>query len=342
MNTIRTVVTVVLIVVWLTASSCFNLEAKKALTDHGTSIIVFTLSTCLCGSVFALPELLRLYAVSRATSHRKHVSNVLHPSATRPQSFSALPWRRLCIVTALHLSGSFCTNFALLSGTISSYHTFKCLEPVVVYVLGHRLFQYPPLSPYSLGAIAVVSSGAMLTASMNLAIAPAALPFACGSLFAFSTCHLLSKSMNDRLSGTALYGLICFISTIVLIPPALIHALSGADVISSVRVLLLACIFHAVDSGCSFSVLSLVTPIAHSVLSSVKRCSIICAAIVVALEIPGPIKAFGIVFSLGGALLFTLTRSEDIDVKKVFWTGLPAVVVCAGFAGLLSNMMVEE
>lgn len=239
--------------------------------------------------------------------------------------------------------GQFATQAALSNGNVSFTHVVKSLEPAVNALVSALVLRqclhpvtYLALVPIVFGVYLTTTSWQYSTACAVLAML-SNVCFALRNVLAQKYGDVGQFGENPTTKKTNQLGVITILGSVLAMPFVLLttrgfgsfwETWANATNAAIPPEHLLAwftesCVFFSFYQVSSFWVLSLVQPISHSVLNSLKRVVVIMAAIVFLHEPVTRMGMFGVVLASLGAIMYSCAKimlaNADPEEKQQFW-----------------------
>ena len=266
-------------------------------------------------------------------------------------------------------TGQISTQLALANGDVSLTHVVKSLEPAINAVASAALLGqcfhclvYTTLIPIVVGVYLTTKSSGFNSATLWLAML-SNVCFALRNVFAQKHGQIEGCGENTETRQTNLFFLMTIIGSMISLPgivfgfPVFMETWSEAtNHVSSLQLFLWlseSCVQFSFYQLSSFWVLSLVQPLSHSVLNSLKRVVVIMTAVLLLHEHVTPVGIAGVIVTTCGAIMYSLAKrtlqgGTNTDPKgwKFIAAMAMAVVALTCFAGvggdLEKNTMVSK
>lgn len=246
-------------------------------------------------------------------------------------------YNKILLTAACNALGSLCVNIAYIHGSVSLVQIIKTLEPVTTYVLSVGLLKMQH-SPSTLCAIAMVVAGAAYTSWKDSTYNHMSVLVALASNFMMPLRNVIIKSTeegtnrpNERSlkhqqpTGFKMFSLISAIGSVwigcIAVSFSLImtipHALSAGCDARTLTSMVLSSVFYFGYNSASFAVLNLTDPVTHAVLNVLKRFfNILCNIVLLHNNFTKDI-AKGLLVSIFGMMLFTLSKQRSNTAIRV-------------------------
>lgn len=274
------------------------------------------------------------------------------PSVSRGDILALVP------ASMAFAAGQITTQAALTLGHVSLTHVVKSVEPVVNAIFS-ALFLGECLNPFTYLTLVPIVLGVCLTANSwgfdvsTLACAMASnVCFALRNVLASKYGRIGDLGEDPTVRKTNQLFLLTVLGSAISLPFVTLISLfrlqslfdAWADALSKVssseicRMLVESCVFFLVYQVSSFWVLSLMQPISHSVLNSMKRVVVIMSAIVLLHEPVTTLGSVGVALSTAGAIAYSLAKRKLQNDAP--WTWYPRLsVICVIVPVILSPIL---
>ena len=242
-------------------------------------------------------------------------------------------YNKILLTAACNALGSLCVNIAYIHGSVSLVQIIKTLEPVTTYVLSVGLLKMQH-SPSTLCAIVMIVAGAAYTSWKDSTYNHISVLVALASNFMMPLRNVILKSTeegtnNERSlkhqqpTGFKMFSLISAIGSVwigcIAVSFSLIMTIplsAGCDA-RTLTSMVLSSVFYFGYNGASFAVLNLTDPVTHAVLNVLKRFfNILCNIVLLHNDFTKDI-AKGLLVSMFGMMLFTLSKRRSNTATMV-------------------------
>lgn len=255
----------------------------------------------------------------------------------KPPSLSRAALAGIWPLAVIHVLGNVLTNVSLGAVAVSFTHTVKAMEPFFSVLMSAIFLGEVPPVPVLLTLLPIV--GGVLMASLSeVTFNWTGFLSALFSNITFQSRNVLSKklmlSKGGKMDSMALFQTITVLSFLMLLPvtlaiegaPLLPGALAaagiqGADLtLLATRLGLAGLCFHGYQQ-LSYSILSRVTPVTHSIGNCVKRVVVIVASVVAFSHPMSQQNMLGTAVALGGVFLYSQAKRKYKGVTKLGGSG---------------------
>lgn len=244
----------------------------------------------------------------------------------KPPALSRAALAGIWPLAVIHVLGNVLTNVSLGAVAVSFTHTVKAMEPFFsVLMSAIFLGDVPPL-PVLLTLVPIVG-GVLMASLTEVTFNWTGFLSALFSNITFQSRNVLSKKLmlakGASLDNMALFQTITVLSFFMLLPVTL--AVEGAPLLPSAlasaglegpalqqlltRLLLAGLCFHGYQQ-LSYSILSRVTPVTHSIGNCVKRVVVIVASVVAFSHPMSQQNMVGTGVALGGVFLYSQAKRK--------------------------------
>jgi len=261
-------------------------------------------------------------------------------------------YNKILLTAACNALGSLCVNIAYIHGSVSLVQIIKTLEPVTTYVLSVGLLKMQH-SHSTLCAIGIIVAGAAYTSWKDSTYNHISVLVALASNFMMPLRNVIIKSNEEegtnnegslkhqQPTGFKMFSLISAIGSVWIGCIALSFSLimtiplsAGCDA-RTLTSMVLSSVFYFGYNGASFAVLNLTDPVTHAVLNVLKRFNnILCNILLLHNNFTKDI-AKGLLVSMFGMMLFTLSKQRSNTVIRVSKQGSNEIIRVP----LLKNML---
>ena len=245
----------------------------------------------------------------------------------KPPSLSRAALAGIWPLAIIHVLGNVLTNVSLGAVAVSFTHTVKAMEPFFsVLMSAIFLGDVPPL-PVLLTLVPIVG-GVLMASLTEVTFNWTGFLSALFSNITFQSRNVLSKKLmlserGSKMNNMALFQTITVLSFFMLLPVTLLvegapllpsalaaAGISGAELTTlATRLSLAGLCFHGYQQ-LSYSILSRVTPVTHSIGNCVKRVVVIVASVVAFSHPMSQQNMIGTGVALGGVFLYSQAKRK--------------------------------
>jgi solute carrier family 35 protein E1 len=251
----------------------------------------------------------------------------------KPPSLSRAALAGIWPLAVIHVLGNVLTNVSLGAVAVSFTHTVKAMEPFFSVLMSAIFLGEVPPVPVLLTLVPIVG-GVLMASLTEVTFNWTGFLSALFSNITFQSRNVLSKklmlSKGGKMDSMALFQTITVLSFFMLLPvtlavegaPLLPGALAAAGISGETatqlfsRLFLAGLCFHGYQQ-LSYSILSRVTPVTHSIGNCVKRVVVIVASVVAFSHPMSQQNMIGTAVALGGVFLYSQAKRKYKGVTKL-------------------------
>lgn len=256
----------------------------------------------------------------------------------RPPALSRAALAGIWPLAVIHVLGNVLTNVSLGAVAVSFTHTVKAMEPFFSVLMSAIFLGEVPPPPVLLTLVPIVG-GVLMASLTEVTFNWTGFLSALFSNITFQSRNVLSKKLmlakegagGGKTDSMALFQTITVLSFFMLLPvtlavegaPLLPGALAAAGISTGpelsaffTRLLLAGLCFHGYQQ-LSYSILSRVTPVTHSIGNCVKRVVVIVASVVAFSHPMSQQNMLGTAVALGGVFLYSQAKRKYKGVTKI-------------------------
>lgn len=256
----------------------------------------------------------------------------------RPPALSRAALAGIWPLAVIHVLGNVLTNVSLGAVAVSFTHTVKAMEPFFSVLMSAIFLGEVPPPPVLLTLVPIVG-GVLMASLTEVTFNWTGFLSALLSNITFQSRNVLSKKLmlakegagGGKTDSMALFQTITVLSFFMLLPvtlavegaPLLPGALAAAGVGAGpelraffARLLVAGLCFHGYQQ-LSYSILSRVTPVTHSIGNCVKRVVVIVASVVAFSHPMSQQNMAGTAVALGGVFLYSQAKRKYKGVTKI-------------------------